>query len=107
LLRDPLLEGAHQGAADAAAAMLAADQDLLDPGHWPAGVEGEVPEAQQVAKALTALGGQEQARVGGGEELRVGEVELLPREGERLRQLAGEQGDGPGVGRAGMPDLDL
>jgi hypothetical protein len=66
-----------------------------------------VPEPQQVAKALIAVDGQEQAGVWRGDQLRVDQLELLPRVGERLRQLAGQEGDRPGVGRAGTPDVDL
>lgn len=61
---------------------------------------------QQVADALIAVGGKQQAGVLRGDQCRVAQVELLPREGDRLRRFADQDGDLVGVGRAGAPDLD-
>src|ERR1700751_3817864 len=43
----PALEAAHQGPADPAGAVLAADEDLFDPAHGPVRGEGEGPEPPQ------------------------------------------------------------
>src|SRR4029077_10892460 len=56
-LGGPPLEGAHQGPADAATALLATDEDLLNPAHRAVGIEGAVPEAQQVTQTLFPVDG--------------------------------------------------
>src|ERR1035438_10132452 len=70
----PLLECAHQGPAGAAAPVLVADEDLLDPAHRAVRVEGEVPETQEVAQVIILTGRYEQQRVIGREQGRVAEV---------------------------------
>src|SRR5215470_17584318 len=101
----PLLEGAHQSAADAAAALLAAYEDLLDPARRPVGVEGEVPETQQVPQWSLPVGGQQQAGVAVREQRRVAEAEPGPGERERLRQPGGQVRDRIRVTSLGRPDL--
>src|SRR5690348_15273380 len=101
----PLLVSAHQGPADAAAAVLAPDEDFLDPGDRPVGVEGQMLEAQQVTKAVVPVHRQEQAGMLCGEQSRIAAVEACPGEDERLRQLAGQISDRRGVTGIGGPDL--
>jgi phospholipase C len=59
-----------------------------------------------VAQALVVLRRHEQAGVLGGDQGRVGQVELLPGKRERLRQLTRQARDGAGVAGAGAPDLN-
>lgn len=87
--------------------MFSADQDLLDPGHRPVCVEGEVPEAEKVTQAMTPLGCKEQAGMLCSEQGRVAQIELCPGKRERLCQLAGQVTYRAGVDPAGGPDPDL
>src|SRR5262249_31628558 len=101
----PLLECPHQRPAGAAATILAADKNLLDPGHWAVGVEGQVLKAEEVAQALLSVHRQQQAGAICGEQGWVAEVEPGPGEGERLRQLGGQVCDRIGVTGTGRSDL--